>query len=347
VDEQDKPKRKQDRRVDYSVRLAEHLARNRVAPERTEALMTARAIALAGLPKRRTTKRDLVRTLRLGQDLWLRVEYTTTSKGTLPYGEDRFVVAGLQHLALKQGSPVVRFEEVGQLLEMFGVPRSNQSYLLLRQRFERLEGLRIHLYFSETEEGLDEPRKGENMGFIAKYELPTRKELLSKKIVQLPLPELGSNWEGIRCGVRLDEGFWKHLQQERERLLVPLDLMREFVNQPTGWDYALFLVYRCTRAKQPSSIAHEVLMSLFKDAATERDSETIKRLLKYHEQIMRATNGNLQAELRRAGRFPTDPKKGGRPKERWELVVGESEPVVYSGKKDDPDPEGMNPSLPE
>ena len=63
----------------------------------------------------------------------------------------------------------------------------------------------------------------------------------------------------------------------------------------------------------------------------ERDSYAIKRMQGYHQEIMGATAGHLKAELRPAGHFPST---GGRPKERWELWVGPSKPIIWSGKKD-------------
>ncbi len=51
------------------VGIAEHLDQ----AEHLEAIRTARALAIAGLPKRRSRSRDLSRTLRVGARLWLRV----------------------------------------------------------------------------------------------------------------------------------------------------------------------------------------------------------------------------------------------------------------------------------
>jgi hypothetical protein len=321
------------------IRLREHLAE--LQRERTEALTTARAIALAGLPKKRSPRTELSRTLRLGQHLWLRVIYQTAPKGILPYGEDRFVLAGIQSLAVKLRSPLVFFEHVSELLKMFGLSTDGRSLQRLRERFGRLAELAIRLRFAETENGLDDPPAGESIFMIRGFMLPTRKQLKEELLTvplrrrQLTLPGIDMSEAASRYGVLLSADFWELLKEPKNQLLVPLDLMRLFVNNPTGWDYATFLVYRCSRAKQASVVSHEVLMSLFKDGERERDKTTIKRLLQYHQQVMAATNGHLQAELRPAGYFPIDPQKGGRPKERWELLVGPSLPIVYSGKREE------------
>ena len=113
--ESDKLKRFQKNmfRVGKVVSIAEHIDRGR----HFEAVRTARALAIAGLPKRPCQTRDLSRTLRVGANLWLRVTYTAQEGHDLPFGEDRFVLAGIQHLALEQDSPTVLFARVGSLLK--------------------------------------------------------------------------------------------------------------------------------------------------------------------------------------------------------------------------------------
>lgn len=316
------------KQADQIQMMAEHLASQDAEQNRTEAIQIARAIALAGLPKRKTNSRDLVRTLRLGKDLWLRVSYSTGSKGVLPYGEDRFVLAGIQSLALQRYSPVVFFDEVSELLKMFKLSSDGRTLQLLRERFVRLAGLAIRLCFAETEEGLERARAGESSFVIQKYLLPTREELRCERIGAISLPRLTPDQGKVQYGVVLSPYFWEHLKESKNRLLLPLELMRLFVNQPTGWDYASFLVHRCSRAKTHSVIEHDVLMSLFKDNLKESDNQTINRLLSYHETVNRALSDRLNAKLERVGYFPST---GGRRKEHWVLKVGPSKPIIWSG----------------
>jgi hypothetical protein len=235
--------------------IRDHVSSNDVEQDRTEALQTARAIALAGLPKRKTSAQNLIRTLRLGKKQWLQVIYSADPKGILPYGQDRFVLAGIQSLALDQGSPVVYFEQVSQLLKMFDLSTDGRSLRRLRERFQRLAGLSIRLRFAETEQGLDCPPSGESIFIIKSFSLPTRKELRDElraipiRQRQLTLPGLDLGEAPSRYGVLLSADFWQHLKEPKNHLILPMDLMRLFVNYPTGWDYAAFLVYRCSRAK--------------------------------------------------------------------------------------------------
>lgn len=314
-------------------KIAQDIDSNEIELTRTEALVSARAIALAGLPKRKTSARDLSRTLRLGKDLWLRVTYSTHKDGTLPYGADRFVLAGIQHFAWTRRSRIVLFNQVTELLQYFGLDRGGNSLKRLRERFVRLSGLTIRLEFSETKEGLKNAVLGQQTFVIDKYVLPTRDEVRCARIGNTDLPRLFRDSSNqVHYGVILSEYFWKHLKEESNQILLHLPMMREFIDKPTGWDYASYLTGRCLRARSTSIIPHETLMSLFKDNPEESDNQTIRRLQRYHEDVMRCTGGRLNAVLEQDGFFPRSPK-GGRRKARWKLRIGPSKKIVWSGKK--------------
>lgn len=318
---------------DRLVEIATNIDVDEAESARTEALVNARAVALTGLPLRKTSAQSLSRTLRLGQNLWLKVIYSTSPDGVLPYGADRFVLAGIQHFALKQGSRIVLFEQVGQLLDYFGLDKGGNSFKRLRDRFERIAGLAIYLRFSETKAGLKKPNAGEQAFVIDKYVLPTREEARCARIGQYSLPRLyEKESEPVQYGVVLSEYFWKHLREKKNQLLLHLEVMKQFIDKPTGWDYACYLTDRCLRARRWSIVPHETLMSLFKDNPNESDNQAIRRLQNYHSSIMTATGRRLKAILEQNGYFPRSPK-GGHRKARWQLRVGPSENIIWSGKK--------------
>lgn len=324
---------RQRKRADRLKKIAQDIEINAADGSRTEVLVTARAMAMAGLPKRKTSKRDLSRTLRLGTNLWLRVTYSTKKGGTLPYGSDRFVLAGIQHFARVQQSRIVLFDHVTHLLKYFGLDSGGLQLKRLRDRFERLAGLAIHLEFAETRDGLEKATRGQQTFVIDEYALPTREEVRCAKIGKTALPRLVANEsKQVQYGVILSEYFWKHLQEESNQLLLHLDMMREFMDKPTGWDYASYITGRCLRARSWSIVPHETLMSLFKDNPNEYDSQTIKRLQRYHADVMKGTGGRLKAVLEQDGFFPRSPK-GGHRKARWVLRIGPSKDIIWSGKK--------------
>jgi hypothetical protein len=325
------------KRAEETCLIAEDIRSNVVEQSRTDALVTARALALAGLPRKRTDSRYVRRTLRLGKDLWLRVTYAVaTPDGILPYGADRFVLAGIQHLALQRHSPVVYFEQVSELLKLFDISTDGNSLRRLRDRFNRIRKLTITLEFAETESGLKDASVGQGIWMIKDFVLPTRKQLRDQlramPLRQLRLPGLEPSAAPSPYGVLLSADFWEHLKQPENHLILRLDILKKFITRPVGWDYATFLGFRCSRAETWSPVPHEALMSLFKDSPKESDNNAIKRLLGYHDEIMQATAGQLKAEWRQAGHIKTG--KRGRPKERWELWVGRSGPITWSGRKD-------------
>ena len=288
-----------------------------------EAIRTARALAIAGLPKQRLRARDLSRTLRVGNELWMRVTYSAAEGHELPFGEDRFVLAGIQHLALEQHSPTVLFARVGTLLKTFGLSEDGRTIAQLRQRFTRLAGLSVRMVFSQSHDGLDQAGAAEQIFIIRKYSLPTRRDLLIERAGQLTIAGT------YPYGVVLSADFWNYLSEPKNRLLVPLELLKLFIDKPTGWDYLCFLASRCGAAKRTSKVPHEALVSLFRDTPKQDDRNIIRGLQHYHREIQRATRGRLNAELVEDGVFPTT---WGRPKKRWSLIVRPSR-SLFDGAK--------------
>ena len=148
-------------RVGKVVSIAERIDH----AEHFEAVRTARALAIAGLPKRRCQTRDLSRTLRVGANLWLRVTYTAQEGHDLPFGR--------QVCARRDSTPGARarlpyrsFARVGSLLKTFGLSEDGRTVSLLRQRFARLAGLSVRLLFGRSEDELEEHVNAEQIFII-------------------------------------------------------------------------------------------------------------------------------------------------------------------------------------
>lgn len=298
-----------------------------------EALRLARTIALACLPKRRTKQRDLVRILRLGSTSWVKVTYSAPVDGELPFGDDRFVLAGVIHLAIQNRSPMVDFGTAGALLKMFDINRGERAYQLLRERFQRLEGLAISIKMTASREALDDPKaeyRVKREFVFMDSALPSNQELRDGTADEIQLPLFTYNeLEGCdipRYGVVLSPQTWSFIKDPKQQFLVPIHLLKHFVNNPTGWDYLVFLVHRCGSAQSTSKVPHDALMHLFKDCEDEPDRKVINRLKRVHAQIMHLTDSKLNADLVEDGLFP---KQGrGRRKKRWCLKVGPSQPLI-------------------
>lgn len=319
-----RPKRKELRRALGAVDIAERIEVEERQQLRTEALAMGRALALAGLPCKPTDQRSHTQRVRFGADHWVTVSIAATVDGVpLPYGSDRYVLAGIQHLAIEQGSPFVTFSQAGELLRMFGLPSGGDHYGRLRARLHRVAASAISIELT----GNEKTGMVDGLGYrlIKRYALPTRR---ARQENQLTFPGMEPHY------VRLSEDWWEYLQSSPEALLiVRLDLLRQFVDRPTAWDYLCFLTHRCGAARRESVVPHDALMSLFR-RGKERERKTIERLRRVHDEVMTATGGRLNAslevvDLERKGR--------GQPRKLWGLRVAPSMTTVLSGAKPKPE----------
>ncbi|MCG8457770.1 MAG: hypothetical protein MI919_15960 [Holophagales bacterium] len=307
-------------RAHDAIDISERIEAEQIQRKRSEALAMGRAMALVGLPYRRPRERTLSREIRLGKDLRVSVTYSATDEAPLPYGQDRFVMAGIQHLAVERGSPFVSFEEAGELLRLFDLGRSGAEYRRLRDRLKRLRGLKVDIRTHSEEHPVE---NGWSSLMLNAHRLPTRRQVKDVKSGQLSIPGAHGPYY-----VKLSDDWWNYLQEGgRNLLLVRLDLLRQFIDRPAGWDYLCFLVHRCGSAGTESIVPHDVLVGLFK-RGKEADRQTMARLARYHEEIMVATDGKLAATLEVIG----EERGKGRPRQLWGLKVGPSDPLIATGR---------------
>ena len=315
---------KDQRRAAEALVVADRIESEERLQLRTEALSFGRAIALAGLPCKKTSAPHFTKRIRFGADCWVHVSIAATvKKQPLPFGSDRYVVAGIQHLAVEQGSPFVTFGQAGELLKMFGLPDGGHEYRLLRERLHRVAAAAVSIEVTGSEQA--GPVEGVGYKLVTRYALPKRSEIGSK---QLSLPGAEPHF------IRLSDDWWNYLQSGSDALMmVRLDLLKNFVDRPTAWDYLCFLTHRCGAAKTESIVPHDALLALFR-RGKERPRKTIERLRRIHDEIMTATGDRLQASLEVVG--TAKPEGRGRPRKLWGLRVGPSNPVILSGAKSSP-----------
>lgn len=294
--------------------------------DRTEALRMAKIVAMASLPARRTTDKDRVKILRFGKDFWVKVTVSTKAGKVLPFGEDRFVLAGIIHLAIENHNPVIFFKTANELLKMFGINSDSQGYKLLRERFQRIQGLSFHFQYGRTKDELKQDNCGENIFCIGKYCLPSKNDIKAEEEGQMVLDGIVNDPELNKSpyGVKLSYDFFAHITENKNQMVVPVKLLKLFKDRPIGWDFCLFVVGRCYAAKTVSALPHREIMELFKHGK-EDDRKTIYRLKKYLEEIHLATDNRLKVWFDVAG-------KVGR-KKIWNLVISPSQELVRSGKR--------------
>lgn len=315
------------KRVSALVDIRERIELEKADRRATDALKTARALALAHLPRVKTTEKQVSKNVRLGKDLWVRVTYTAVGDQILPFGEDRVILAGLVHLAMQRGTPLVSFDQAGEILDLFGMERSGTGYKRLRQRLDRIKSLDIEVETHAPGLGI---KQGWGARVVERWSLPTRKEIRASMAGQLTLPGTTANDLPL-FHVQLSNSLWQHVQEGGRHILkVRKDLMQLFVNRPLGWDYALFLAHRCGSAVTESLVPHEALVDMF-GTPNEADRNLFRRLREYHDEIMLATQGPdgdslLNARLEVVGL--EDSKGRGRRKKLWGLRVGPSADLV-------------------
>ncbi len=304
------------------VEIAERIETERRENIWTDAIACARDVALACLPRKKTQDKIVKKSIAFATDCEVTVKYSVPEDCQMPYGSDRYVFFGVQHLARITDSPLVEFQKAGQLLDMFGLSDSGAEYRRLRARFERLRSLNIEI---ETRGGNSGAQWGMGSRFIEEWSLPSRRS------VDAELSGQGSLLTGRSpYFVKLSDSLFSRVQKKNPQeniLLLRLDLLKHFRDCPIGWDYTVFLLHRCGSARKTSVVPHDVLMEFFK-AGREPDRVTIERLHGYHKQIKCATGDSLNADIV----VVREERKGrGRPRKVWGLRVGPSKNVVLDG----------------
>lgn len=292
--------------------------------DRSEAVLNARILAMACLPKRSTKATEVQRVVRMGADTWARVVIQAES-GLMPFGQDRIPMVAIFTRAVRNGSPLVEFSSTLEVLRDFNIESGGRQYTRFRDGFRRLAGCGIRIYYGRTEAEVRAGNMGERLDFIDAWNLPSDQDLAHESMGMIRLP-FGPS--GFR--VKLSERFWEHICKRENQALAPIEIMRRYQDEPAAWDFAWFVITRCRRAETLSSVPHDALMDMFRDGK-EEDRNVIRRLASYLEDIQKATDGRLNAWLEEAE--PLRDGEGGRPKKRWVLKVGKSRDLVWSGNR--------------
>ena len=223
------------------------LRRKAVDQDWKELLIAARAMVLCGLPYRKTDKKTLVKTSRLGSGQTLRVTYTAQGDYPLPYGKDRAVLAVITTAASRQNSPRVRFDSAMAFLDTFGLTDSGTNFKNLGNSINRLKSFSCYISID------DGTYEQSNNGVVVKRAgTPSQLALDQEQDWQNNPP---IHPDGFY--VELDPSFFQEIQEHG--IPIPLDLMRRYANVPLAWDFITFINYRSKITNGPSRIALEAL----------------------------------------------------------------------------------------
>lgn len=209
-----------------------------------ELLITARALVLCGLPYRKTTKRQISKTARLGNGQELTVIFTAVGKHPLPYGKDRAVLSLITTIASRMGNPRVTFQSAMDFLQRLDLGTTGRDYTYLRGAIDRLKSFHCHISTSDSNAEVTG-----NRAVVMDAVVPSKK--VNRKGVQRAA---SSFW------LELDPSFFREIQDHG--VPIPLEILRPYTNSPVAFDFIVFLNYRTRIARTPSRIPLETLCQM-------------------------------------------------------------------------------------
>jgi hypothetical protein len=230
----------------------------------------ARALVLCGLPYKRTDKPFLTKRARLAKDIFMTVTFQSNKAGVpLPFGQDRVLLGWLQTMAKRQRSPIVRFDSALSYFKAFGIHGTGKDYTRFRDAMERLSKFSILVEISGTGQ-----EAGSKDNVIRRWYMPTRQDVRDERTGQVELPGLQSSKQS-RYFIEFDDSFFNELLNEA--VPVPLEVMRNYADDPISWDFIQFVAYRCKSAKRMSRIPWESLLEML--GSTDRNHSRLRSKL--------------------------------------------------------------------
>ncbi len=207
----------------------------------------ARVLILTSLPQRRTSKKQVIREIRLGSGRTMTVIFTAAGKAPLPHGADTNVLHYLfDRLDPEAEEPFVRWDSAADYFRWWGMdPNSYKNQRDLRDRWKRLASLVVHIAYEDEETNDDDQYTA---ALFPHVRLP--KSIDRTKRNQLCLP-------GQEYGVTINRDAWPRLAQSR--VPVPKTLLRSLREDPFLLRLTLWLHYRVHAARTESVVPWDAL----------------------------------------------------------------------------------------
>ena len=198
---------------------------------------TSRPFVLCGLPIRRPPTGQLLLERRNGH---FTLQITGHPQFGLPFGQDRLVPIFLATLAVRQQSPVVRFESAAELLDTFGLAKGGKEYRRLVSAFERIFGATIFF-------GTDTGRASAKVVHRARFNFLSKAQIwYDRDPAQIALSEEFANV------IVLSDEFYREISAHP--IPADLDAVKVLAAAPAVLDLFVWLTYRCFSAKGPDQI---------------------------------------------------------------------------------------------
>ena len=198
---------------------------------------TARPFVLCGLPIRRPPAGQLLFERRNGS---FTLQITGHPQFGLPFGQDRLVPIFLATMAVRQQSPVIRFQSAAELLDTFGLAKGGKEYRRLVSAFERIFGATIVF-------GTESGRSTSKVVHRARFNFLSEAQIwYDRDPTQGPLSAEFANV------VVLSDEFYREIAAHP----IPADLeaVKVLAASPAVLDLFVWLSYRCFSSKGPERI---------------------------------------------------------------------------------------------
>jgi hypothetical protein len=261
----------------------------RLDGEEQDLLITAQALILCGLPYKPVKGHKYQRVARTAQGVVrLTISALDAPATPLPYGKDRVVLAWLTTKAVQTGQPVVEWESASEFFDLFHLDKGGKGYRLFWESWKRL---------AKAAFVIETLTKGREAGRVApileQWALPTLRSLREEEKGLVLL-------SGMRYGVELGHTLWEHLQAHP--IPLPLEVMREFQDEPKAWDVAAYLSWRSHLCQHSDSVARIAWRDLMQQLGSQdKDHKQLRRSLKDILARLRLVWPELRAEFLPSG----------------------------------------------
>jgi hypothetical protein len=191
-----------------------------------ELAYNARPFVLCGIPLRRPPRNQLVYLRRNGKFF---LEITGHPRFGLPFGQDRLIPIWIATLALRQKSPVVRFQSAAQMLEFFHLTKDGRHYRRIVEGFQRVFAATIFF-------GTDDRPGPHQMTDCSRF------HFFERMCLWFSETDIDHQHNDSENTITLSDAFFEECNQHR--IPVEREVIAALANAPGVLDFYVWLVWK-------------------------------------------------------------------------------------------------------
>jgi hypothetical protein len=173
---------------------------------------------------------------------------------------------------MQTGQPVVEWDSASEYFETFALDSGGTQYRELKRSWERLA--KATMLLEVIRDGVQNIRPSL---LFERADLPTLRDKRDESDRHLAL------LPGMRYSVELGRTLWDNLRAHPVPL--PLEVMREFQDEPKAWDFAAYLSWRSHLCQHSDGVARIAWRDLMQQLGSEDTNR--KRLRKSLKAVLR------------------------------------------------------------